>query len=110
MRRRPPRSTRTGILFPYPTLFRTGNAVRLRRRLTPAMPVGRFWGGELSYSFVMLNLFQHPWPDLQSRAAPKETAGPWTLKQVQGDEIRNVVFRPLAVIPRKEKARAEARD
>src|SRR3546814_17102325 len=73
------------------------------------MPVGRFWGGELSYSFVMLNLFQHPWPDLQSRAAPKETAGPWTLKQVQGDEIRNVVFRPLAVIPRKEKARAEAR-
>src|SRR3546814_5817728 len=69
----------------------------------------RLRGGERSYSFVMLNLFQHPWPDLQSRAAPKETAGPWTLKQVQGDEIRNVVFRPLAVIPRKEKARAEAR-
>src|SRR3546814_2277443 len=67
----------------------------------------RLRGGERSYSFVMLNLFQHPWPDLQSRAAPKETAGPWTLKQVQGDEIRNVVFRPLAVIPRKEKARAE---
>src|SRR3546814_12311064 len=84
MIRRPPRSTRTDTLFPYTTLFR-------------------------SYSFVMLNLFQHPWPDLQSRAAPKETAGPWTLKQVQGDEIRNVVFRPLAVIPRKEKARAEAR-
>jgi hypothetical protein len=35
----------------------------------------------------MLNLFQHPWPDLKSLAAPKETTGPWTLKQVQGDEI-----------------------
>src|SRR3546814_8312909 len=47
--------------------------------------------------------------DVCSSDLPKETAGPWTLKQVQGDEIRNVVFRPLAVIPRKEKARAEAR-
>jgi hypothetical protein len=25
--------------------------------------------------FVMLNLFQHPWPNLSVSVAPKETAG-----------------------------------
>src|SRR3546814_15224046 len=36
----------------------------------------------------MLNLFQHPWPDLSSSAALIFEVRPWTLKQVQGDERR----------------------
>src|SRR3546814_15540070 len=38
MRRRPPRSTRTDTLFPYPTLFRSavrGEAARIMRRTDP---------------------------------------------------------------------------
>src|SRR3546814_6355206 len=34
---------------------------------------GRGW--KLPRGLVMLNLFQHPWPDLSPCAAPKETAG-----------------------------------
>ena len=31
-------------------------------------------GWELTFKLVMLNLFQHPWPELEFGAAPKETA------------------------------------
>src|SRR3546814_15922703 len=49
MIRRPPRSTRTDTLFPYPTLFRSGpaRAVRKRHRPEPLRETG--WHGRLIF-------------------------------------------------------------
>src|SRR3546814_15776677 len=86
MIRRPPRSKRTDTLFPYTTLFRAhvggelGGVNRFHARRMSAWKervgrgetAGRGW--KLPRGLVMLNLFQHPWPDLSPCAAPKETA------------------------------------
>src|SRR3546814_21141006 len=48
MRRRPPRSTRTDTLFPYTTLFRSGQ----RHGLAPADDAGRFWVAQLQLTIA----------------------------------------------------------
>src|SRR3546814_11265733 len=62
--RRPPRSTRTDTLFPYTTLFRSGNGDRVAHQL---MGAGR--GGEL-------RCLGHAWVPV----AGKRTDGPSSLK------------------------------
>src|SRR3546814_18491156 len=47
MIRRPPRSTRTDTLFPYTTLFRSGNPIRAQGlELSPNHPVDTFRASE----------------------------------------------------------------
>src|SRR3546814_4519841 len=48
MIRRPPRSTRTDTLFPYTTLFRSEDMVRILLRLLQERQPGQLFGGDQS--------------------------------------------------------------
>src|SRR3546814_1524940 len=63
MRRRPPRSTRTDTLFPYPTLFRSiGSALaqRLRRRPPADQPQPLAAHRGHSYRNIVFGIFAAP--------------------------------------------------
>src|SRR3546814_608629 len=88
--RRPPRSTRTDTLFPYPTLFRSvllQMAVVLTYGAScPVVKVGR-----------MAGQFAKP------RSADDETVGDVTLPSYRGDNINGMDFTSAARLPDPER-------
>src|SRR3546814_9400429 len=105
MIRRPPRSTRTDTLFPYTTLFRSGDEHRRHRarrfRLEKTESLGQFAGDQPAQRHVVGQ------PDQQDHLARRHLVD--TRGHVAGhdDDLRLHVAAPGGIAERNRIARAE---